>query len=349
MNNDSRTDTAPPSPKPRLLDRVMIRIREKHYSPNTGRTYSKWIKEFILFHNKRHPDEMGAKEVEVFLNHLVVNRHVSVSTRNQALSAILFLYHEVLENRRIPEMNVLWSYRKKRLPTVLTVSEVRRILSHMIGVPKLVVELLYGSGMRLNECLMLRLNQLDFERKRITVMDGKGGKDRITLMPKMLSTDLLAHLEKVRELHRKDLEVGLGKAFLPDALHRKYRNAEYELNWQFVFPSTQIFNDPKTGNSGRWHLNPSTINRAIRQAAKASGIRKRVTSHTFRHSFATHLLEHGCDIRKIQMLLGHSSVETTMIYTHIVDMYNHMPDSPYDLLPDIQESTFSGDPGGGLR
>lgn len=316
--------------QPKLLDQLRLKIRQKHYSPKTEQVYVKWVYQFITFHKKRHPKDMGAAEIEAFLTHLAVKSHVSASTQNQALNAIIFLYKYVLEKPLDSKINAIRAVNKRHLPVVLTMSEINSILGHVQGVPKLVIQLLYGSGLRLNECLTLRLKDFDFDRHRINIIDGKSGKDRITVLPKSLVGPLKEHLVKVENLHRQDLKKGLGKAFLPDALHKKYPNAEYEFIWQFMFPSTTIFNDKKTGNNGRWHIHPSVINKAIRAATQKARIAKRVTSHTFRHSFATHLLESGCDIRRIQMLLGHSSVETTMIYTHVVDMYSSLMESPLD-------------------
>ena len=332
MNEDEFTRKSINELQPKLLDKVRIKIRQKHYSPNTEKVYVKWIFEYIVFNQKRHPNDLGVRDIEAFLNHLVMNYYVSASTQNQALQAILFLYNEVLKKPIDERVNSLRAKRKKRLPIVLMVSEVNAILTRMTGVHKLIVQLLYGSGLRLNECLTLRVSQIDFERHRINVIDGKGGKDRITILPKSLTEALSEQLEKVRNLHKLDLKNGLGKAFLPDALHKKYPSAEYDIKWQFIFPAKTIFNDKKTGNIGRWHVHSTVVNAAIRDAVRKAGIFKRVTSHTFRHSFATHLLESGCDIRKIQLLLGHSSVETTMIYTHIVDMYSLLLESPLDAL-----------------
>ena len=322
--------------QPKLLDRVRLKIRQKHYSPRTEKTYVKWIYRFIVFHKKRHPSKLGAKEIDAFLNHIAVNWHVSASSQNQALNAIVFLYKQVLEQPFDEKLNFLRAKDKKRLPTVLTTSEVADILTHISGVPKLIVQLLYGAGLRLNECLTLRVKQIDFARNRINVIDGKGGKDRITLLPKMLNETLADHIRKVRNLHKLDVARGLGKAFLPTALHKKYPKAEYDFKWQFIFPAKTIFKDQKTGNVGRWHVHASIINRAISEAMQKTNIFKRVTSHTFRHSFATHLLEAGYDIRMIQMLLGHSNIETTMIYTHVVDMYSSRLKSPLDSLSDEQ-------------
>lgn len=329
MSNNSIAQS-PNQNKPKLLEQVRIKIRQKHYSPKTGKVYVKWIYHYIIFNGKRHPEELGIREVEKFLNHLAVNWNVSASTQNQALHAILFLYNHVLDKPLDEKINSLRAKKKIRVPVVLTVSEVMKILSQMSGVPKLIVELLYGSGLRINECLTLRVKDIDFERFRINLMHGKGGKDRITLLPKSLEERLRNHLQKVRNLHNQDLARGLGKAFLPDALSKKYPKAAYDLKWQFIFPAKSIFKDPKTGNTGRWHVHSTIVNKAIQDAVGYTGILKRVTSHTFRHSFATHLLESGYDIRMIQMLLGHSSVETTMIYTHVVDMYSSLLKSPLD-------------------
>ncbi|MBN2090637.1 integron integrase [candidate division KSB1 bacterium] len=316
--------------KPKLMDQVTNKLRLKHYSPKTIVAYKHWILKYIYFHNKEHPQNLGTAEVEAFLTNLVRRYFVAASTQNQALNAIVFLYREVLELPLEDKINAIRANKQKRLPIVLTVNEVNKILSMMNGTKRLILELIYGSGLRLNECLTLRLKQLDFERDRIFVIDGKGGKDRVTFLPKVLKKDLLVHLIKIKALHEKDLKRGYGNTILPGAFHRKCPSASTDLAWQWVFPARTLFNDYKTGNKGRWHVHSSVIQKEVKRATIAAKIYKRVTPHTFRHSFATHLLEAGCDIRKIQMLLGHKNIETTMIYTHIVDMFNTQLESPLD-------------------
>ena len=330
-NSENSYNSINPS-KPKHLDQVRLKIRQKHYSKKTEEIYVKWIYDFIVFNQKRHPLTLGVDEIESFLTHLAVNWYVSASTQNQALQSILFLYKEVLDNPIEQKVDSLRAKKKKRLPTVLTMSEVKIILSNLNGIYKLIVELLYGAGLRLNECLTLRVKEIDFERYRINIIDGKGGRDRITLLPKTIASKLKAHVREVRILHNGDLQKGLGKAFLPDAIHKKYPGAEYDFIWQYIFPANNIFNDPKTNKRGRWHVHSTSVNRAIKSAVKKSDILKRITSHTFRHSFATHLLESGYDIRKIQLLLGHSSIRTTMIYTHVMNTPGITIRSPLDLV-----------------
>lgn len=279
-----------------------------------------WNRRYILFHDKRHPADMGKQEVEAFLAHLAVERNVAASTQNQALSALIFLYTYVL-NQPLGVVDVVWAQKPKRLPVVLTQAEVKVVLQHLTGVPLLVVQLLYGGGLRLNEALRLRVQDLDFGQKLVMVRDGKGQKDRTTILPDTAVQSLKQHLATVQQLHHDDLQQGNGRVPLPHALRRKYVNAEREWMWQFVFPSHNLSRDPRQDDSPlyRWHLHASTIQKAVRQAAKTANLSKRVTPHTFRHSFATHLLENGYDIRTIQELLGHKDVKTTMIYTHVAN------------------------------
>jgi integron integrase len=297
-------------------------MRLKHYSYRTEQAYVDWIRRFILFHHKRHPQEMGAQEIEAFLTHLAVHENVAASTQNQALQAILFLYREVLGREITEPIQAMRARKPKRLPTVLTREEVLLLFNQMSGIHKLIAQLIYGSGLRLMEALRLRVKDLDFEYRTITVRDGKGEKDRITILPDLLQDPLRHHLEQVRRLHQQDLDQGYGAVYLPEALARKYPNAEREWGWQWVFPSPRLSLDPRTGVIRRHHLDPSSVQRAIREAARAAGITKPVTPHTLRHSFATHLLETGYDIRTVQELLGHKDVRTTMIYTHVI--YTHV-------------------------
>ncbi len=314
----------------KLLDQVRDAIRRKHYSIRTEEAYVSWIKRFILFHNKRHPREMGAPEVEAFLTHLAVERRVAASTQNQALSAILFLYREVLGIDLDLPLRAVRAKRPRRLPTVLTHEEALRVIAALSGTHQLMVKLLYGSGLRLMECVRLRVKDLDFDQHIILVRDGKGAKDRVTILPESLSTPLQEHLQRVRLIHQQDLQAGYGSVYLPYALARKYPNAAREWIWQYVFPSDRLSTDPRTGITRRHHIDPSTLQKAVRKAAKLAGINKHVTCHTFRHSFATRLLEAGYDIRTVQELLGHKDVKTTMIYTHVLNRGGVAVRSPLD-------------------
>ncbi len=305
--------------KPRLLDQVREQIRLRHYSIRTEAVYLEWVKRFIRFHRYRHPLEMGAAEVEAFLSDLAVRRDVSASTQNQALSALLFLYKQVLLVE-LPWLDgVIRARRPRRLPVVLTQTEVASVLAQLEGSVWLVASLLYGSGMRLMEALRLRVKDVEFSRLEILIRDGKGQKDRVTVLPRKLAAPLELHLQRVRALHEQDLREGYGRANLPHALARKYPNAAAEWGWQFVFPSVNRSEDPRSGGIFRHHLHEKTIQRAVRNAVRRVGLHKPATPHTLRHSFATHLLESGQDIRTVQELLGHSDVKTTQIYTHVLN------------------------------
>ncbi|MFA6094987.1 MAG: integron integrase [Candidatus Paceibacterota bacterium] len=317
---------------PKLLDQVRDRIRIKHYSIRTETQYVQWIKRFILFHNKRHPQEMGAAEMEAFLTHLAVDGHVSASTQNQALSALLFLYKEVLGIDLPWLANVVRAKQPQRLPVVLTRSEVREVLARMKGMHGLMASLLYGSGLRLMECVRLRVKDVDFERCEILIRDGKGGKDRVTMLPSSAATGLTAHLEQRRTLFEDDKRVGKANVFLPGALAVKYPNAATEWSWQYIFPSGSYSLDPRSGVERRHHVDEKLLQRAMKKAVQASGIAKPATPHTLRHSFATHLLESGYDIRTVQELLGHSDVSTTMIYTHVLNKGGRGVLSPLDQI-----------------
>lgn len=315
---------------PKLLDQVRAEIRLRHYSIRTEEVYVDWARRFILFHNKRHPKEMGAEEVRDFLSHLAVERNVAASTQNQAKSALLFLYREVL-HIELPWLDeVIAAKVSRRLPVVLTQTETRRLLDAMSGTMGLVASLLYGTGMRLLEGLRLRVKDVEFERREIIVREGKGNKDRVTVLPENLILPLKAHLAKVKALHERDLEAGFGEVYLPDALARKYPKAGKAWGWQFVFPSVVRSTDPRTGIERRHHLYEASVQRAVREAAKLANIHKPVTPHTLRHSFATHLLQSGYDIRTVQELLGHSDVSTTMIYTHVLNKGGKGVISPLD-------------------
>jgi len=325
-----------PSSTPRLLDQVRGKIRLKHYSLRTEQTYLDWIRRFIRHSGKRHPRELGAAEVEAFLTHLAVAGRVAASTQNQAKSALLFLYREVLE-AELPWLdNVQQAKAPRRLPVVLTVAEVQAVLSRLAGTHALIARLLYGTGMRLMECLRLRVKDVDFARGEILVRDGKGFKDRVTMLPASVADDLRSHLERVRDLHVADLAAGYGETGLPYALDRKYPNAGREWGWQYVFPSRGLAVDPRSGVVRRHHVLDQAVQRAIKQAVRAAGIVKPATPHTLRHSFATHLLEGGYDIRTVQELLGHADVSTTMIYTHVLNRGGRGVVSPLDRAgPDL--------------
>ncbi|MSQ59883.1 MAG: integron integrase [Betaproteobacteria bacterium] len=320
-----------PSP-PTLLGQVRARIRVKHYSIRTEVAYVDWIRRFVLFHNKRHPRDLGAVEVEAFLTYLADKRRVSASTQNQAKSALLFLYREVLDVE-LPWLDGVTSAKKsQRLPVVLTPAEVSSLLGRLRGSPALIVKLLYGTGLRIMEALRLRVKDLDFERLEILVRDGKGAKDRVTMMPANLAEPLKLHLTRVKELHQEDLAAGFGDVFLPYALARKYPNAGKEWYWQYSFPSARLSIDPRSGVKRRHHADEKPIQRAMQQALRESGINKPATPHTLRHSFATHLLQSGYDIRTAQELLGHSDMSTTMIYTHVLNRGGKGVLSPLDRL-----------------
>jgi integron integrase len=316
--------------QPRLLDQVRDRIRLKHYSIRTEDAYVEWIRRFILFQGKRHPREMGAVEVERFLTHLAVFGKVSASTQNQAKSALLFLYKEVL-GEELPWLdNIETAKRPARLPVVLTVDEVKAILDGVEGTGGLILQLLYGTGMRILECLRLRVKDVNFIKKEIVVREGKGFKDRVTMLPESLVAPLQVHLRRVASLHARDLEEGYGEVYLPYALARKYPKAAREWAWQSVFPSGKRSNDPRSGELRRHHADEQNIQRIMRRAVRAAGIAKPATPHTLRHSFATHLLEAGYDIRTVQELLGHADVSTTMIYTHVLNRGGRGVKSPLD-------------------
>ena len=314
----------------KLLDQVREAIRLKHYSIRTEEAYVTWIKRYILFHNKRHPNEMGSTEVEAFLTNLAVEQHVAASTQNQAFSALLFLYREVLKKELDGPIDSMRAKRPKRLPTVLTKEETLKVISYLSGTHQLMAKLLYGSGLRLMECLRLRVKDLDFAHRAVIVRDGKGAEDRVTVLPDSLIPLLQEHLQRIKALHEQDLAQGHGSAYLPDALARKYPNADKEWSWQYAFPANRLSQDPRSGITRRHHLHESSLQKAIRQAAQLAGIEKPVSPHTFRHCFATHLLESGYDIRTVQELLGHKDVKTTMIYTHVLNQGGLAVRSPLD-------------------
>jgi integron integrase len=321
-----------PAPAPRLLDQLRGRLQTLHYSIRTEQAYVDWVKRFILFHNKRHPKEMGAAEVTRFLTHLAVQRHVAASTQNQAKAAVLFLYREVL-GVELPWLNdVIAAKVPRRLPVVLTEREVKSLLMGLNGTNWLVASMLYGTGMRLLEGLRLRVKDIDFERRELLIREGKGNKDRVTVLPENLLVPLRARLDKTRTLHNKDLDAGFGEVHMPQALDVKYPKAGKHWGWQYVFPSGQRSVDPRTGVERRHHLSEQSIQRAIALAARQAGIDKPCSPHVLRHSFATHMLQSGYDIRTVQELLGHAHVNTTQIYTHVLNKGGRGVLSPFDKL-----------------
>lgn len=316
--NASEFSTSPSTPK--LLEQVRQRLRVKHYALRTEQSYLTWIRNYIIFHNKRHPREMAAAEIESFLSYLAVERAVSPATQNQALSALLFLYKEVLVID-LPWLDgIIRAKPSRHLPVVLSVNETRNLFEAVDDpLLRLVIRLLYGTGMRLMEGIRLRVKDVDFSRNEIVIRDGKGRKDRVTVLPQSLRKELQQQVECSLDLHHSDLVQGDGKVWLPYALKRKYPNAPTETGWQYIFPAERLSIDPVSGEQGRQHLDPKRIQRAVKQAAVNAGIKKSVTPHVLRHSFATHLLESGSDIRTVQELLGHSDVKTTQIYTHVLN------------------------------
>ena len=317
---------------PKLLDQVRDRLRVKHYSIRTEQVYVDWIKRFIWFHDKRHPKDMGAHEVEAFLTHLAVKGKVSASTQNQAKSALLFLYREVLE-QQLPWLDkVTQAKAPTRLPVVLTVAEVQAVLKGLRGTHWLIASLLYGAGLRLMEAVRLRVKDMEFTQHEIIVREGKGAKDRVTMLPESAIEALRRHLTKVKALHEEDLASGFGEVYLPFALDKKYPNAAREWGWQYVFPSAKLSVDPRSGVTRRHHVDEKGIQRAMKQAVRDAQIAKPATPHSLRHSFATHLLQSGYDIRTVQELLGHSDVQTTMIYTHVLNRGGKGVRSPLDTL-----------------
>lgn len=315
---------------PRLLDQVRAAIRLRHYSPKTEEAYVSWLRRFILFHGKRHPKELGEAEVTGFLSDLAVAKGASASTQNQALSAVLFLYSAVL-GRQLPWMaTIVRAQRPVRLPVVLSRSEVSAVLARLHGPVWIMASLMYGAGLRLQECVELRVKDLNFERREQVVRDGKGGKDRITVLPEALRRPLEEHLRVMKEQHAEDLVAGCGGVALPGDLRSKYPNAPFEWPWQWVFRATRHYVDAATGEKRRHHLHESVVQRAVKDAAWAAGIARPATCHSLRHSFATHLLESAYDIRTIQELLGHRDVSTTMIYTHVLNQGGRGVRSPLD-------------------
>ncbi len=321
----------PTNPPKKLLDLYREAIRLKNYSARTEKTYTEWVRQYIIFHNKRHPKDMRVPEINQFITHLVVERKASSSTQNQAISAILFLYRNVLKIEL--DENALTYIRpqtNKRIPTVLSKDEARAVIANLTGPYKLMAQIMYGGGLRIMECLRLRVKDIDFDNHSIRVYDGKGGDDRITVLPDSLIAPLREHLEQVRAIHQKDLNEGFGSAYMPFGLAKKFPNAHKEWIWQYIFPASSRSIDPLDKVTRRHHIHETAVQKAVKAAAQAAKIQKRVSPHTFRHSFATHLLQNGYDIRTVQELLGHKDVKTTMIYTHVLQRGGLAVKSPLD-------------------
>ncbi len=320
------------SDKPRLLDQVRNVIRCKHYSIRTEHSYLDWIKRYILFHNKKHPQDMDEEHISAFLSHLAVMKKVASSTQNQALCAIVFLYRDVLKKDLGEFQNLIRAKKPEKLPVVFTQEETKQVLLQLNGVHWLMGQLLYGAGLRVMECVRLRVKDVDFGYRQIVVRDGKGRKDRITMLPNIITEELQRHLLRIKKIHENDLKAGFGAVYLPHALERKYKNANRDWAWQYVFPASKHSNDPRSGKKRRHHLSESVPQRAVRQAIRNAGVHKAGSAHSLRHSFATHLLEAGYDIRTVQELLGHKDVSTTMIYTHVLNRGGRGVQSPGDFL-----------------
>ncbi len=318
----------------KLLDEVRGVMRLRHYSIHTERTYCDWIKRYVAFHNMRSRNDLqnGEAKIEQFLTHLAVNTNIAASTQNLAFNALIFLYKQVLKEPLKDQIDAVRAPKKINVPNVMTREEVIQVISLMRGTPQIVVKLLYGSGLRVSEALRLRISAIDFDMKQITVRSGKGNKDRVTTFPETVAPVLKNHMQWVKSIHEQDLRNGYGAVYLPNALSRKYLNADREWGWQYLFPSGTLSRDPRSGVTRRHHIDPSVINKSIKAALRKTDISKHITAHTFRHSFATHLLMRGTDIRTIQALLGHKDVATTMIYTHILQQGGHGVTSPLDDL-----------------
>jgi integron integrase len=313
-----------------LVKRVRDLIQLKHYSIRTEKSYLSWILRYIDFHNKRDPKEMAAPEIEAFLSHLAVNLKVSASTQNQAFNALLFLYREVLKKELDDSIDAIRAKKPKRLPTVMTKEEAKKVIGAIAGEHQLMVKLIYGGGLRLMECLRLRVKDVDFGNNQLVVRDAKGMKDRVTVLPDSLKPSLIEHLERVKMVHQNDVAKGYGRVYLPYALERKYPNASLEWGWQYVFPAKGLSKDPRTGEVRRHHIHENSLQKAVQTAVRLVGLTKPVNVHSFRHSFATHLLEANYDIRTVQELLGHNDVSTTMIYTHVLNKPGISVKSPID-------------------
>jgi integron integrase len=315
-----------------VLQQVREAIRVRHYSYRTEQAYLGWIDRFIRFNHGQHPEELSEKEIGKFLTHLAVRENVAASTQNQALSALIFLFKEILKKEVGNIENILWAKKPKRMPVVFTMEEMRAVLAQLNGTYRLMALLLYGAGLRLIECLRLRILDIDFAYQQITVRNAKGQRDRITPLPEVVVSDLKKQIERVKKIHNADLKKGFGTVYLPFALEKKYPNASREFKWQYVFPASRISKDPRSGRMQRHHLDETVLQRVIREAVRKCGIRKQASCHTLRHSFATHLLEEGYDIRTVQELLGHRHVDTTMIYTHVINKGGRAVKSPADRL-----------------
>jgi len=317
-----------------LMDEVRNVIRRKHYSIHTERSYCDWIKRYINFHNMLSRDDLkdGEAKIEQFLTHLAVNTKIAAATQNLALNALIFLYRQVLNEPLEKRIDAIRAPKKVNVPVVMTREEVVQIITLMEGTHRIIAKILYGSGLRVSEALSLRIFDIDFDMKQVTVHSGKGNKDRITTFPEKIEPELKTHIKQVKNIHDQDLRKGYGSVYLPNALSRKYPNADREWRWQYMFPSRKLSLDPRSGVTRRHHIDPSVMNKAIKSALSKTDILKRITSHTFRHSFATHLLMRGTDIRTIQALLGHKDVATTMIYTHVLQQGGHGVTSPLDDL-----------------
>jgi integron integrase len=317
-------------PERKLLDQISDVARLRHMSLRTEQAYRNWAKRYIFFHNKRHPREMGAAEVRAFLTHLAVDEKVAASTQNQAFNALLFLYRRVLRIELKDLTGVERALPSRNLPVVFTKEEAQAIITHLKSENRLIVSLLYGSGLRIMEAVRLRVKDIDFKRQEIVIRDGKGEKDRVTMLPNSVAAALRVQVDNVKSLHENDLKHGYGEVYLPYALERKYKTAARELIWQYIFPAANISVDPRTEKSRRHHISEKNVQRAVKTALRKAGVRKNGTCHSFRHSFATHLLENGYDIRTVQELLGHKDVRTTMIYTHVLNKGGRGVRSPLD-------------------
>lgn len=324
----------PPTKSRTILDEVRDVMRLRHYSIHTERAYCDWIKKYVHFHGMNSRDDLkdGEKKIEAFLTHLAVNKNVAPSTQNQAMNALVFLYKKVLKNPLDEEINAVRANKKTHIPVVMTREETSKVIRMMEGTTQIAAKLMYGSGLRISETIRLRVQDMDYEMKTITVRSGKGAKDRVTTFPSSIIPFLQNHLAKVKAIHESDLEKRYGEVYMPYALARKYPNAAREWGWQYVFSARNLSTDPRSGVIRRHHIDPSVINKAIKVAVRKAGLIKRISAHTFRHSFATHLLQRGTDIRTIQALLGHSDVSTTMIYTHVLQQGGQGVPSPLDDL-----------------
>jgi integron integrase len=318
--------------KPKLLDQVRSVLRVKHYSYRTEQNYIHWIKRYIYFHNKKHPSDLNEKKISEFLSFLAVKEKVSASTQNQAMCAIVFMYKNVIKKEIGEFKELVWAKRPKKIPVVFTIDEANSVIKNLSGIHQVLAKLLYGAGLRLQECLQLRIKDLDFKYKQIYIRNGKGNKDRVTMLPDSLIEELKDQVSKVNTIHKKDLGNGFGSVYLPFALEKKYPSASKEFGWQYVFPGKNISEDPRTGIKRRHHIHETVLRKAVKVAIKKSEIHKQAGCHTFRHSFATHLLEQGYDIRTVQELLGHKDVNTTMVYTHVLNRGASGVRSPLDLI-----------------